>query len=681
MSLCINPHCSEPDRSENEVQQFCQSCRSELILQGRYRVMRLISDKSGFGNVYEAFERKLPKLLKVLKEEYGDNPKAVNLFRQEALVLSQLSHPSVPAVEADGYFQYLPHKSQKPLHCLVMEKIDGLNLREWMRQQGHNPIGEKQALNWLKQLVEVLHLVHQKNYFHRDIKPENIMLRSTGQIVLVDFGAAREMTLTYLEQVGKTGGITRISSAGYTPPEQEKGQAVPQSDFYALGCTMIYLLTGNQPTDVGMYDYFNNELTWRQYAPHLSPAFADFIDRLVANRVSDRPQDTQEILDTLPKLAEAGSASRFPQPTPSTIVNEMVRELNQQGIAQTVNQSQVRRKRRWLAGGAVALLSLVAGSYGLHQNYYAQSIQRPRVAVSNNRELAGHKGFVNCLALSPDGNILASGSTDMTIRTWDFATGQALDTLKGHQGYVNAIAITPDGKTLVSGGADATIKLWDLATGKELKTLQGHQSFVNSVSISPDGRFLASGSADKTVKIWDLATGGTVRTLMGHEGYVNDVIFSQDGKSVFSSSADKTIQQWDFETGSKIRTFTGHTGFVNAIVVKGNTLISSGADKTIKIWDVLGIAPTRTLTGHTSFVNAIVLKPDGKVLVSSGGDQTFKVWDLETGQIIQSFRGYGKEVNYFTIAPSWDTIATGSGLKTVKIWQFQEKPNGVTPGN
>jgi serine/threonine protein kinase len=63
------------------------------MLQGRYRVMRLLNDKSGFGDVYEAFERNVPKLLKILKAEYSNNPKAVELFRQEALVLSQLSHP------------------------------------------------------------------------------------------------------------------------------------------------------------------------------------------------------------------------------------------------------------------------------------------------------------------------------------------------------------------------------------------------------------------------------------------------------------------------------------------------------------------------------------------------------------------------------------------------------------
>jgi WD40 repeat protein len=665
MSLCINPHCPQPDRSGNEVQQFCQSCRSELMLQGRYRVMRLLNDKSGFGDVYEAFERNVPKLLKILKAEYSNNPKAVELFRQEALVLSQLSHPSVPAVESDGYFEYFPHKSKDSLHCLVMEKIEGLNLREWMRQQGNQPISEKLALNWLKQLVEVLHLVHQKNYFHRDIKPENIMLRSTGQIVLVDFGAAREMTFTYMEHVGKTGGITRISSAGYTPPEQEKGQAVPQSDFYALGCTFIYLLTGNQPTDVGMYDYFNNEFTWREHAADVSPGLADFIDRLVANRVSDRPKDTQEILDAIPKLMEGQAL----HPAPATIIKDKGSE--------TVNQSHVAAKKsgKWLWGGAIALALLAGGGYGLQRSYSAQFFQpKSDEPIKISQQLEGHRSFVNCLIFSPDGSTLISGSADNTIKVWDFETGKEIKTLTGHTSYVNAIAIAPDGNTLVSGSADSTIKLWNLATGEEVKTLRGHQGYVNALDINPDGSILASVSADKTIRLWDLKTGITIRTLKGHDNYVNSLVFSPDGKSLFSASADTTIKQWDVATGQELRTLKGHTGFVNQIAISadGKNLFSASADKTIRIWDLTSTAMPRILTGNTSFVNAIALSNDGKILISGGGEQSLKIWDLETGKVTKTLPGYGKDINYFVVSPEGDAIATGSGSKVIKIWQMQK---------
>ncbi len=82
MSLCINPRCPQPDHPGNGGNHYCQACGSELVLQGRYRVMRLLSDKSGFGKVYEAFERSVPKILKILKDSYSNNEKEVDLFQQ-----------------------------------------------------------------------------------------------------------------------------------------------------------------------------------------------------------------------------------------------------------------------------------------------------------------------------------------------------------------------------------------------------------------------------------------------------------------------------------------------------------------------------------------------------------------------------------------------------------------------
>ena len=217
MSYCINPNCHLPDDPANANNHICRNCGSDLVLQGRYQVMRLLSDKSGFGRIYEVYSSATPKILKVLKESHNNNLRVVELFQQEAEVLSQLKHPGIPLIEPDGYFQFLPRHSSESLHCIIMEKIEGLNLREWMKQQGEHPISQAQALDWLKQIAEILHLVHQKNYFHRDIKPANIMIRSTGHLVLIDFGTAREMTYTYFEEIGSGGGnITRISSAGYT---------------------------------------------------------------------------------------------------------------------------------------------------------------------------------------------------------------------------------------------------------------------------------------------------------------------------------------------------------------------------------------------------------------------------------------------------------------------------------
>ena len=294
MSLCINPVCPQPNHPDNDENRFCQSCGSQLELIGRYRVLRLLSDKTGFSKVYEAYEQDTPKILKVLKEELANDPKAVSLFQQEVNVLEQLNHPGIPM--AEGYFPYQT-RNNVILHCMVMEKIEGPNLEQWLKQQQNRPISEAQAINWLKQLLEILDLVHHKQYLHRDIKPSNIMIRPDGQLVLIDFGTAREITRTYL---ANGGGMTAISSSGYSPLEQMRGQAIPQSDFFALGRTFVFLLTGFPPGQ--LYNPHLDILQWRQHGNHVSSLLLDFIDWLMSAEVNQRPSNAEEISRRLAEI-------------------------------------------------------------------------------------------------------------------------------------------------------------------------------------------------------------------------------------------------------------------------------------------------------------------------------------------------------------------------------------------
>ena len=149
--------------------------------------------------------------------------------------------------------------------------------------------------------------------------------------------------------------------------------------------------------------------------------------------------------------------------------------------------------------------------------------------------LTGHLRGVESVAISSDGQMLASGSNDKTIKIWRLGTGEEVHTLTGHSGWlagVNSIAISPDGQTLVSGSYDKTIKLWQIVTGRQIRTFTGHSQPVNSVSISPDGQTLVSGSLDSTIKLWQIGTGKEILTLPGHSSTVNSVAISPDGQTI-----------------------------------------------------------------------------------------------------------------------------------------------------
>ncbi|HCA97288.1 MAG TPA: hypothetical protein DEP38_22550 [Cyanobacteria bacterium UBA9226] len=298
MNYCINYKCLY--FHEISAQSACPYCGPKVLLQGRYRVVKRLS-KGGFGAVFEVEDitDSSKKVLKVLTTEYD---KAIALFQRESEVLKQLKHPGIPKVESDGYFTLYPPQTKTPIHCLVMEKIEGMNLKEWLCHRQNQPITQTQAIFWLKQLVEILQLLHERQYCHRDIKPSNIMIKPDNQLVLIDFGAVREVTETYLLRVNGQDG-TAIISPGYTPPEQAMGKAIPQSDFYALGRTFVHLLTGIHPTDFPI-NSTTDRLDWRNKSPNINKYFADVIDKMMANSAINRPANPREIDRILNKIGK-----------------------------------------------------------------------------------------------------------------------------------------------------------------------------------------------------------------------------------------------------------------------------------------------------------------------------------------------------------------------------------------
>jgi eukaryotic-like serine/threonine-protein kinase len=304
MSLCINPHCDNPENSDTT--QFCQSCGSALLLKQRYRATKVLGG-GGFGKTYEASDLGTPN--KVIKVLINNSPKAVELFQREAEVLSQLKDQGIPRVEPNSYIVFHPANNEEPVHCLVMEKIHGDNLRDYLKKL-RQTIDSDTAARWLRELVLILQQVHEQGILHRDIKPQNIIFKPDGRLALIDFGAVREGSGTEVATAAGQGGTevashmargTTISSVGYTSPEQINGHAMRQSDFYSLGRTFMFLLTGKEPSEIA-YDAYTDVLRWREYAPNVETKFADLLDQMQSTQVKQRPENAGEILQILEGL-------------------------------------------------------------------------------------------------------------------------------------------------------------------------------------------------------------------------------------------------------------------------------------------------------------------------------------------------------------------------------------------
>jgi WD40 repeat protein/transcriptional regulator with XRE-family HTH domain len=284
----------------------------------------------------------------------------------------------------------------------------------------------------------------------------------------------------------------------------------------------------------------------------------------------------------------------------------------------------------------------------------------------------GHEDGIRSVAFSPDSSILASGSEDQTIRLWNTNTGECLKVLRGHTSLVRSVAFSPDGKVLASGGEDRTVCTWDVSTSLPLNIMEGHMHWVRSIAFSPDRSILASSGDDQTIRLWDTSTCHCLKVLNGHTAAVRSIAFSPDGKVLASGSDDRTIRLWDSSSGDYFKVLHGHAHRVRSIAFtsNGQVLASSSDDQTIRLWDSSSGHCLKVLQGHTNRIWSIAFFPSDKVLVSASEDDTMRFWEVRNGQCLKTLQGYSTNlIKSVAFSPDGQTIASGSEDQLIRLWE------------
>lgn len=254
------------------------------------------------------------------------------------------------------------------------------------------------------------------------------------------------------------------------------------------------------------------------------------------------------------------------------------------------------------------------------------------------QSLNQHTAGINCMALSEDGSVLATGSEDKTARLWSTKTKkcECMGTLTGHTDYISCILI--EEADVLTGSADKTIRKWDISTCQCLLVMEGHKSLIYRIICTGD--FIISSSYDRTAKCWDFDEGVILMSFEGHKRGVFPLIFipcedSEDNVSdelaidiLITGSADGSAKAWNFETGECLHTFKGHTNAITCMATDpvGETLFTGSMDHTVRSWNIMTGENYKVFQGHQASVICLqvsfILKRIFVFLLTSGKSVT-----------------------------------------------------------
>lgn len=325
------------------------------------------------------------------------------------------------------------------------------------------------------------------------------------------------------------------------------------------------------------------------------------------------------------------------------------------------------------------------------------------------RDLPGHTLWVYSIAFSPDGNWLASGGWDRTIKLRDVATGQERLTIFGHDGFVYGLAFSPDSRALASTSEDRSLKLWEVPSGRELVVFHGHTDFVNDVSFHPGGQEMVTGSQDGTLKVWNRRKSRSV--VVDHQlPWVQRLAYRRDGQRILSMAGTTLLGQfntksWDPTTGEfdpeqgrfewtnpadlppeynpgvayGQDSASSPNGRLVAQVVRPDFVRESRsrryAGSTVEVRDTQTGQVVHTLTGHTADVTCMLFSPDGQRLATASFDRTIKLWDLVTGREVCTLRGHTAGVISLAFSPDGRRLISGGIEGISRVWDATPLPD------
>lgn len=296
-----------------------------------------------------------------------------------------------------------------------------------------------------------------------------------------------------------------------------------------------------------------------------------------------------------------------------------------------------------------------------------------------------HRGKVEYVAFSPDGNTLFTGDEWQQsmegmfsgLWLWDVKARRPVWN-RVSNGARRGLAFAPDGRTMaLADWNSAQLKLWDIRTRKPVRTLRPLElRAVDNLVFSPDSKLLAAPGGETLSRLWDVTNPEPQPLLLKASGLgTGAAAFSPDGRTLAIGNTLERHSQlslFDVATG-KLRRNLWQSILPSSITYfpDGKTLVVGGIDGAVRLCDNQTGKVSRTLTGHSTRVSCVTFSPDGATLASASEDRTVKLWDVPSGTLQRTLIGHKSTVDSVDISPDGATLASGSADGTVKLWRIK----------
>jgi WD40 repeat protein len=292
-----------------------------------------------------------------------------------------------------------------------------------------------------------------------------------------------------------------------------------------------------------------------------------------------------------------------------------------------------------------------------------------------------HQGDITCMAVSPDGRTLLTGSSDHTARLWDLAARAPAGAPLAHDSPLTSVAWSPDGSTLLSIARGWDYRFWDSATGRRLGEPIHTNMFTARGVFSPDGKRALLVGPNGRVLLAEAATGQVVREFANPD-MARGLFFDRSGTTAFTATwgprRKSSWQRWDVASGEMVglSAVSELVTPVSLLSPPGDILLTGGPNTGVQLWDTASGQPRRPPLRTDLRTGIAAFCPDGRTLLTAGSDRTVHYWDVESGEQLERGLPHPEPVSGVALSPDGHTVATTCG-GSLRLWDFTTaKPTG-----